>query len=597
MKFLTHSNCRFAFTIDCYRRISHHTAMSKAVENQAPDGVACVCRIMMPLRDGVRLATDVYLPSPAGRHPVIVIRSPYGGCATRSEDAQEFARQGLGMVIQDCRGTGLSEGEADLWRQERDDAEDFFHWLAEQPWFNGNLVTNGESYPGAAQWQAARVGHPGMKGLTPHNAPLDIHGCYYYGGTYGYSLGVFWAFGMLARRRKVELKTPSREICAMLPLRELDTKLGFEPWPLWRDWIDHPGRDPNWARADAFADIGKVTAPAYITGGWFDIFIQQTLRGFAALRQSGGSEAARRFTRCCIEPLDHDMRTGEVDYGHGHLNGIIAIRNRFMRNILTHPDRDPLPDQPIMRFFVMGSNRWAESDTWPLPNTRETPLYLTATGAANSILGRGGLSFAPPGDAGTPSDTFIYNPLDPVPTLGGNNLGHSATPPGQREQSAIERRADVLVYTSAPLERDLDVIGHIRARLFVATSAPDTDFTVKLCDVTPDGRSYNVCDGILRARYRNGPETPATDTEPGQVYTFDIDCGVTAMTFLKGHRIRVQVSSSNFPRFDRTPNTGARFGTADQMRIAHQQVFHDAAHPSHLILPLIPGEDGWTPTR
>lgn len=562
--------------------------MPTVTDNPAPEGIACTCRVLMPLRDGVRLATDVYLPSPRGRHPVIVIRSPYGGCATRSEDAIAFARQGLGMVIQDCRGTGLSEGEADLWRQERDDAEDLFRWLAGQPWFDGNLVTNGESYPGATQWQAARVGHPAMKGLTPHNAPLDIHGCYYNGGAYGYSLGVFWAFGMLARRRRVELKKPWRELCGLLPLRELDTRLGFDPWPLWREWIGHPFRDAYWTRADAFTDIGRITAPAYITGGWFDIFIQQTLRGFAALRQSGGSEAARRFTRCCIEPLDHDMRTGEVDYGPGHLNGIIAIRNRFMGNILTHPDRDPLPDQPILRFFVMGSNRWAESDAWPLPGTRDTPLYLHADGAANSILGQGRLAFAPPAGDRAPPDTFVYNPLEPVPTLGGNNLGNEATPPGQREQSAIERRGDVLVYTSAPLDQDLDVIGPVRARLFASTSAPDTDFTVKLCDVAPDGRSYNVCDGLLRARYRNGPEAPAP-AEPGRIHAYDIDCGVTAMTFLKGHRLRVQVSSSNFPRFDRNPNTGAPFGADDHLRTAHQQVFHDAVHPSHLLLPLAPG--------
>jgi uncharacterized protein len=561
--------------------------MQKGKESTLARGITCYCRIMMPLRDGVKLATDVYLPAGGGRYPVIVIRTPYGGCATRAEDAPAFARQGLGIVIQDCRGTGQSEGEADLWRQERNDAEDLFNWMSAQPWFDGNLVTNGESYPGATQWQAARLGHPAMKGLTPHNAPLDIYEAgYYNGGAYGYSVGVFWAFGMLARRRKTEIKTPWRELCDLLPLRRLDTLLGFEPWPLWRQWMDHPSRDAFWQSADSFADVGKMTAPAYITGGWFDIFIQQTLRGFAALRQSGGSEAARRFTRCCIEPLDHDMRTADIDYGPDHHNNIIAIRNRFMRNIVTRPDQDPLPDQPVMRFFVMGSNHWAETNAWPLPETRHTPLYLHADGAANSTLGRGRLAFEPPAND-LPADTFIYNPLDPVPTLGGNNLGHAGTPPGQREQASIERRGDVLVYTSEPLDRDLNIIGPVRALLHASSTALDTDFTVKLCDVYPDGKSYNVCDGLLRARYRDGSEAPSL-IEPGRVYAFDIDCWVTAMTFLKGHRLRVQVSSSNFPRFDRNPNTGAAFGADARLLTARQLVYHDATHPSHLLLPMIP---------
>ncbi len=548
--------------------------------------ITCYCRVMMPLRDGVRLATDIYLPDAHGRFPVIVIRSPYNGCATRSEDALTFARAGLGMVIQDCRGTGQSEGTADLWRQERDDAEDFFNWISEQEWFDGNLVTNGESYPGGTQWQAARLGHRVMKGLTPHNAPLNVYASSYYpGGAYGYGIGAVWAFGMLNARRNTKINVNWQDARYLLPLRELDTKLGFGEWPLWREWMAHPSYDGFWRSANAFEDIGRMTAPAFITGGWFDAFIMETLRGFTALRERGATEKARRFTRCVIEPLDHDMRTADIDYGPNHLNGIIATRNRFMKNIVTNPDSDPLPDQPVMRFFVMGSNRWQETDEWPLRSTRDRSLFLCGKEAANSILGGGTLSFAAP-QANEHVDTFVYNPLDPVPTLGGNNLGYALTPPGQREQSPIEKRTDVLVYTGEPLDKDTDVIGYVKAVIYASTTAADTDFTVKLCDVYPDGRSYNVCDGLLRGRYRNGNEREEL-LEPGRVYAFTIDCWVTAMTFRRGHRIRVQVSSSNFPRFDRNPNTGAPFGTDDRLKPAEQHIFHSAEYPSRVVLPIL----------
>ena len=348
--------------------------------------ITCYYRIMMTLRDGVKVATDVYLPDDHGRFPVIVIRSPYNGCAKRSEDAITFAKDGVGMVIQDCRGTGLSAGTADLWRQEKDDADDFFSWITRQPWFDGNLVTNGESYPGGTQWQAARIGHPAMKGMTPHNAPLNIYEAgYYTGGAYGYGLGVVWAFEMLNASCKANLSIDWQKACRLLPLKDLDTQLGFDEWPLWREWMAHPAYDHFWRTANAFDDICKITAPAYVTGGWFDIFLMQTLRGFSALRERGATDKARKFTRCVVEPLDHDMRTAEVDYGPDHRHDIITVRNRFMKNIITHPDQDPLPDEPVMRFFVMGSNRWRETEVWPLASTQYRPLFLHGDAAANEV--------------------------------------------------------------------------------------------------------------------------------------------------------------------------------------------------------------------
>lgn len=549
--------------------------------------------IMMPLRDGVKLATDVYLPDTTGKFPVIVRRSPYSPAKGRAidADAHDFCRQGIGLVVQDCRGTGRSEGEADLWAQERDDAEDFMNWLSAQEWFNGRMVMNGESYPGATQWQAARCANPVMKGLTPHNGPLDYyHIAYYVSGAYSFGIGICWAMGMQIRR--LGLTEPPRGSedaetrMRSLPLREQDRAWGLpSEWPLFRQWIAHPLFDGFWKRMDAFQDIPKMTAPAYITGGWFDAFLMDTLHAFTRMRSCAGSEQARQFTRLVIEPFNHDMCLGDADYGKFFRAGIIGIRNRFMANILKNPDEDPLPDEPPVKLFVMGSNRWIHADEWPLP-CRPTPFYLHGKSPANSVRGGGTLSPFEPDDSES-ADTFVYDPENPVPTLGGNNLGFMSS--CQRVQKTVEQRSDVLVYTSEPLERDMDVIGYVKAVLYAASSAPDTDFTVKLCDVYPDGTSLNLCDGLVRASRRDGTETAAPPLKPDEVIRFEIDCWATCVTLLKGHRIRIQVSSSCFPKFDRNPNTGHPFAedSADSLVPAVQKILHTKEYPSHILLPVV----------
>ncbi len=332
----------------------------------------------VPLRDGVKLATLVVRPDEHEPCPFIVIRSPYGGGrGGLGDDILEFCQNGLGFILQEARGTGYSEGEADLWRQEKQDAEDFLNWISEQPWFNGRLVTNGESYPGFTQWHAARNGHPVMVGLTPHNAPLDIyHGSYFSGGAYGLGLGCGWAFGMFAKRNKLTTGKSWKELQFHVPLKDLDIALYGKRWDLWQEWMQHPDFDSYWKEADGFRDMEKITAPAFITGGWYDLFLMQTLRAFTEIRQKGASPEARNYSRLVLEPLDHDMKTAEVDYGDHHLDGIIATRNRFMKNILLEPGKDPLPGHAPLRFFVMGSNQWMEADEWPLPQAEEKVWYL-----------------------------------------------------------------------------------------------------------------------------------------------------------------------------------------------------------------------------
>lgn len=549
--------------------------------------VTVIYDLPMKTRDGVTLYSTVYLPDRFGKYPLIVLRSPYDPekpCF--SSYCADFCKQGIGVLCQSVRGTGPSEGEFDPCRQECYDGEDFLEWVKTLDFCNGNIVTNGESYPGHTQWQLARHGRDVLKGITPHNAPLNLFPlAIRRGGAFCASMGYSWALTLRKNRLHNTDKVDWAEVHKHLPMNTKDEAVGLEPWGIWRAWMAHPCDGDFWRGPfDAKSEIGKVTAAAFITGGWFDAFLKDTLDAFSSIRKNGASKEAREFTRCVMEPLDHDMRTFDVDYGEGHLAGIIKTRGTFMENILKNPHEDPLPGHPAMRYFLMGSNEWRETDEWPLKETVYTPFYLHSAGAANTVYGDGVIDANEP-DGIEQDDIFLYNPEDPVPTWGGNHLGF--TKAGQRRQNEIEKRSDVLVFTSEKLTEDMDVIGNVRAMIYAATDGRDTDFTVRLCDVAEDGTSYNICDGILRGRFRNGQEKEEL-LEPGKVYEYDIDCWATAWTFKAGHRIRVQVSSSNFPAFDRNLNTGLDLTASSEIRIAKQTVCHKAGCASRIILPVIP---------
>lgn len=554
--------------------------------------VHVIFHLAMKARDGVELVSDVYLPDRAGRFPLIVLRSPYQAEENvYSQFAADFCSEGIGVVIQDCRGTGRSGGEIDIARQEEEDGLDFLNWITGQDFCNGRLVSNGESYPGYAQWQMARHGNPALKGLTPHIAPLNFYSAAFRpGGAWGNGLGTCWAFGIRMRRthENSSVKIDWNQILRSRPVKDWDTSAGIRQWPLWKTWMEHVRFDEFWKKADVFPDIPEITAPAFITGGWFDIFLPQTLKSFSEMRKRAGSEEARRFTRCVIEPLDHNGASAAVDYGPEHLADIISTRNRFMKNILTGPDgADPLPDQPPLRFFVMGSNRWMDAEDWPLPGTEYIPFYLHAFSPSNSSAGAGKISKEPPA-SGAPecAEIFMADPLSPVPTTGGNNLNF---PAGQRDQNAVEKRSDVLVFTGEPLTEDLDVIGNVRAILYASSDTPDADLTAKLCDVSPDGVSYNICDGLVRGRFRIGNEQESLLT-PGKFYRFEIDLWSTAWTFLRGHRIRIQIAGSNFPRFEFNSNTGKHLTADTEIRVARLTLLHTAECPSHILLPVPPAK-------
>ncbi len=328
--------------------------------------------------------------------------------------------------------------------------------------------------------------------------------------------------------------------------------------------------------------LAKVSAPNITISGWYDIFVSQAFEHITRLKTESHSSLARKNQYMIVGPWGHNVnpKVGELNFGKeaDFIKG--EMQRKWFGHWLKGEDTD-VDEWPPLRIFVMGANEWRDEKEWPLERTKYTPYYLHSEKRANSLSGDGTLSTVKP--SGEAPDSYLYDPDDPVPTKGGCNLTVSAGPFDQRK---TEERKDVLVFSSEILQEEVEVTGPVKVILYAASSATDTDWTGKLVDVYPDGRAMNICDGIIRARYRNGGK--AELIEPGKIYRYEIDLWPTSNAFLAGHRIRVEISSSNFPRFDRNPNTGHKFGADDVTIEAEQTVYHDARHPSHILLPIIP---------
>jgi hypothetical protein len=355
------------------------------------------------------------------------------------------------------------------------------------------------------------------------------------------------------------------------------------PSPMYREVMEHPAFDAFWRAISTREQLEKVRVPVFAVGGWYDNFVESDLEAFAALRRRSG------VNRVLVGPWAHSMSAPfeHANFGADAIVPVRALQLEWFDQWLMGRD-SPLLSKPPVKIFVMGANRWREEREWPPADARQRTLYLESAGMANSLAGDGALGDKPPRKA--KADQFIFDPYSPVPTRGGAVCCNPKVFPwGPMDQRPVEQRKDVLVYTTRPLKRDLEAIGGVQAVLYVATSARDTDFTAKLVDVFPDGEARNLTDGILRLRYRNSLEKPELAT-PGEIYRVTVDAGVTGNVFLKGHRIRLEISSSNFPRFDRNANTGGAVEQAAQLVKASQTVYHDSAHPSCLVLTVMPGK-------
>ena len=570
---------------------------------------------MVPMRDGVRLATDVIRPDAPGRYPVLVSRSPYGKDAYINNPDHSvwfFAKHGYVVISQDCRARFESEGDGyNPLFQEVQDGYDTVEWAARQSWSNGRVGTTGQSYLGATQYTLATNNPvpPHLQTMAPVSASADFHQSWVYhtGGAmeWGWMVpyAIFKGRNTLGRAGRENLLSQLDEYLLPadnfaqplkdkwyrhLPLSDWTNRLK-ETAPYFQEYLDNEADGPYWWRINLLRHVEGITLPMFHVTSWYDIFLEGALNAYQAIRDRGGSELARRNQRLLIGPWAHLLpytvptsgQTGDIDFGP---EAIIELHHYLLRWFdywLKDIDTGIMGELPV-RLFVMGENRWRDEQEWPLARTHYTCYYLHAEAPANTRNGGGTLSTFPPGDE--PPDSYTYDPKDPVATLGGNTL---IIPQGVSDQRTVEDRQDVLVYTSGALEMDLEVTGPIKVRLFASSSAVDTDFTAKLVDVGPDGYVQNIQDGIIRARYRTSESEPSL-MEPGRVYEFVIDLWATSHLFKKGHRLSVDISSSNFPRFDRNPNTGAPLGRDDRLEVAKQTVHHREEYPSHIVLPVIP---------
>ncbi len=556
----------------------------------------------VPMRDGVKLYADVYRPKSDGRYPVLVVRTPYG--VQRDgvhETMMKFAGRSYAVVVQDVRGRYESEGKWDPFRYEAKDGFDTVQWAAEQPWSNGKVAMQGGSYLGHVQWRAAVLAPSKLITIFPAVASTNIYANWItFGGAFRLSFNYGWGVVrmpnriMLPQYWHTEKYTPTElkyeTILQHLPLKEGDLRSAGYAVQHYRDWIAHPGYDDYWKEISDEEHFADVRVPVHTSGGWFDIFLPGTINGFTGMRRQGGTEQARRETKMIIGPWGHgpSQKFGDVDFGPTAMRVQFDRELRWFDHYLKGIDNG-IDKEPPIEIFYMGINRWKHESDWPIPGTKFTPYYLDSRGEANSSSGNGGLNTTKPNAAA--SDQYNYDPNSPVPTVGGNNCCGTPTLAGPKDQRPIEARPDVLVYTSSILEQPVAIAGPVKMKLFASTDGPDTDFAVKLVDVSPDGFAMNIAEGIIRARYRKGTNQMEL-LKPGEVYEFDIDMVGTANVFQKGHRIRVDVTSSNFPQFDRNPNTGEAFGASSKVRTAKQTVFHTTQRSSHILLPVVPVPNG-----
>ena len=569
--------------------------------------------VMTPMRDGVRLECDVYRPAGPGPFPAILTRSPYGrGPGGRPNTGADFwVRLGYAFVTQDCRGRFGSEGEYTPHLTEGPDGYDTVEWIAEQSWCDGNVGIVGQSYLGADQYQLAPHSPPHLKAMAPVSGTADHRQSWtrHAGGALEH--GWMVPYSLLKGRNTLERKGLTGEQMETLesyldpphehgffaqPLTpEGYAHVPLTDWiplmedsaPYFKDYLNNPDDGPFWWEINVRRGFHTVDVPMLHFGSWYDIFLEGTLSGYEGINALGGPNA-RGNQRLLVGPWGHigySLPTsdgcGDLDFGPEAEIDFMEMQKRWFGHWLKGEDTGIMDEAPV-RIFVMGENRWRDEQEWPLARTEYTPWYLHSGGSANSLNGDGALS--PESPAIEPPDRYVYDPNDPVPSLGGNNL---IIPRGAFDQRPAEVRDDVLVYTGEVLSEDLEVTGPLRVTLWATSSAVDTDFTAKLVDVYPDGYAQNLQDGMIRARYRDSASDPKLLT-PGQAYRYEIDLWATSHVFLAGHSIRIEISSSCFPRFDRNPNTGTPVESESNLVPAAQMVLHDAQHPSYITLPVIP---------
>jgi putative CocE/NonD family hydrolase len=557
-----------------------------AITRTAP--VVSQYNVPVPMRDGVRLSANVFRPGEEGRFPAILLRTPYGKGDAITAAYQSFVNHGYAVIVQDVRGRYRSGGAFEpVHNQEIDDGDDTLNWIARQRWSDGGVGMYGGSYLGITQWKAAMAQNPHLKAIFPYVSGDDDYRDRFYstGGAMKLGHRLLWFADNMRAPRFVPPDFKSYVMA--LPVRAADVAATGHRLDAWRTAAGHPSYDQFWKATSVREHLKDIHIPVYSVGGWYDNYAESDLDAFTIHHKHSPDD------RIVIGPWAHVFSATFANATYGK-DSLVPLRpeqlrwfDRWLKNSgapetnNAAPGKNnagPEPQHPV-RIFVMGINRWRDEEEWPLARARSVKYYL----------GPGGQLGNRPDPHSTP-DTFVYDPRDPVPTVGGAVCCDPRVFPwGPLDQRQVEKRRDVLVYSTAPLASSVEVTGPVKVVLRVASTALDTDFTAKLVDVFPDGSARNLTDGILRMRYRDSLETPKLMT-PGEVYKATVDAGVTSNVFLAGHRIRVEISSSNFPRFDRNPNTGGPVADANgkDARRAIQTVYHEHERYSYVLLPVVP---------
>ncbi|MBP5638047.1 MAG: CocE/NonD family hydrolase [Victivallales bacterium] len=540
--------------------------------------------IMLPMRDGVKLFTSIIFPAEMPeKAPVVLLRSSYMRRTYLELPEPECLANGFIFIRQSTRGTGWSQGTFDPAERdlERNDAEDFFKWLDEQPWYNGRCVMIGSSYLAWTQWSAMRIGYHGLVGITPRVGPLSgCIGSAVPGGGASQSFTTHWMLSMHHRTHFGYESVPNydeMEIDWKLPICDADIIAGYGVNEPFRKFLD-VARTPAKSLLTYQADFSGFRCPAFIQGGWFDGFKCQTIESFQLMRKNAATPEARNFTRLLIGPWVHGgLANPDIFGAETNYDELTRRLWKFVRGILADPTADPMPEIPPVTYYMIGENCWCTAETWPPQGSRPQTFYLHSNGNANSNRGDGRIDSAQP-QAAEQSDTYISDPNHPVLS---NNGRHEAL--GCYDLTPQEERADVLVYTSDIMTTPLTIAGEVKLNFHASVSTPDTDFCATLTDVTPDGRSMLLTSGTIRARFRNSLEHEELMI-PNDIYEFTIDLSHIAARIKPGHRLRLSICGQSFPTLHRNANSGKRLFTDTELFPARCTILHDADHPARLVL-------------
>jgi putative CocE/NonD family hydrolase len=590
--------------------MSTPTGVTKALAEpaQAANLGERVLKVWIPMRDGVKLSARVFLPETEGQYPVVLQRTPYN-----KEDwtvgHDMWTQSGYVYVVQDVRGRFESEGTWYPFFQEKQDGYDTLAWIHDQPWSNGKVGMFGPSYNAIVQFAAIQGG---SAPLLTSLIPTFVHGDawergWYSGGAFYLFNSVWWACTTTGHtdHREVLKTIDIYKFFRQLPLITLAQNAGCGEAGFFDDIVTHYTHDEYWKSYGIHRDYSLFTVPSLLIGGWYDYYPEDTFATYKGLVDHAPSRAIARSHKVLIGPWGHhhgmsaNANPGDINYGESALDfgpdsnfEIQRYYREWFDRTLKGIKPPPTEDAPI-RIFVMGTNKWRDENEWPLARTQFVRYYLHSGGKANTLYGDGTISRELPKQE--LPDKYTYDPDNPVPTHGGN-LSVGPSPmlkdtiwAGPADQRIIEKRPDVLSYSSAPLEKDTEVTGPVILKLFAASSAPDTDFIGRLSDIYPDGRVINITEGVIRARFREKQywEKPNL-IKPGVIYEYTIDLQATSNVFMKGHRLRVDITSSDFPLWDRNLNTGHLPWLDTEIKKADQSIYHDGRKGSYLLLPIVP---------